>query len=108
MPTNEEMYDAAIELQQAGKLEDAVGKLQQLVQQDDSYGLAHAALSKFYSDLSRHDEAVEHARKVCELEPKDPFSYVAMSMICQKADRISEAEQALMEARRAQQQSQGG
>ncbi len=108
MPTNEEMYDAAIELQQAGKLEDAVGKLQELAEQDDGYGLAHAALSKFYSDLGRHDEAVEQARKVCELEPEDPFSFVAMSMICQKADRIPEAEQALMEARRAQQQSQGG
>jgi Flp pilus assembly protein TadD len=102
MPTNEEMYDEAIGLQQQGDLEKAVAKLQELLEQDANYALAHAALSVFYEKMERHDEAVEHAQKVCELEPKDPFSFVAMSLICQKAGRLSEAEQALMDARQAQ------
>ncbi len=102
MPTNEEMYEEAIKLQQEGNLDEAVGKLRELLGQDPNYVLAHAALSKFYSDMERHDEAVEHAHKFCELEPEDPFSFVAMSLICQKAGRVMEAERALAEAQKAQ------
>ena len=29
------------------------------------------------------------------MEPEDPFSHMAMSIICQKAGRMTEAEQAL-------------
>ena len=42
MATTEAMYDEAIELQQQGQLEEAVGKLQELVEQDPGYALAHA------------------------------------------------------------------
>jgi len=102
MPTNVEMYDAAIQLQQEGHLEEAVGKLEDLLAQDAAYALAHAALSVFYGRREEHDKAVEHARKVCELEPDDPFSFMAMSLICQKAGQLPEAEQALWQARQAQ------
>ena len=102
MPTNVELYDAAIELQQQGHLQQAIDKLRDLVAQDDGYALGHAALSVFYSKLDRHDEAVEHAARVCQLEPEDPFSFVAMSLICQKAGRLAEAEQAQVQARQAQ------
>ena len=95
MPTVDELYDEAIAVQQAGGLEEAVGKLEQLTAQHPDYALAHAALSVFYGKLNRPDEAVEQAQRVCELEPDDPFSFMAMSLICQKAGRIPEAEQAL-------------
>jgi Flp pilus assembly protein TadD len=99
MPTSVAMYDEAIRLQQQGGLEEAVGKLHELLRQDPNYALAHAALSRFYSLQEKHDEAVQHGHKVCELEPEDPFSFVALSLVCQKAGRISEAEQAMMQAR---------
>jgi Flp pilus assembly protein TadD len=95
MPTVDQLYDEAIDLQQAGKLEEAVGKLEKLAVDHPDYALAHAALSVFYSKLGRQDEAVDHGRLVCELEPEDPFSHMAMSLICQRAGRIPEAEQAL-------------
>jgi predicted Zn-dependent protease len=95
MASIEQQYDEAIELQEAGELEGAVGKLQSLLDQAPEYALASAALSVFYSKLGRHQEAVDHAQKVCDLEPDDPFSFVAMSLICQKAGRLAEAEQAL-------------
>ncbi len=98
MSTTDELYDAAIELQQAGRLEEAVGKLEALAAAAPDFALAHAALGVFYGKLERHDEAVEHARKVCQLEPEDPFSFMAMSLICQRAGRIPEAEQAMNEA----------
>ena len=102
MASEVERYDEAIRLQEGGQLDEAVAKLEQLVADHPEYALAHAALSVFYQRLNRDDEAVEHAGKVCELEPDDPFSYVAMSTICQKAGRIAEAERALAQAHQAQ------
>ena len=95
MATIEQRYDEAIELQQQGKLEEAVGKLQALLADQPDYALAHSALSVFYGKLDRHDEAIAHAKKVCELEPDDSFSFMAMSLICQRAGRLPEAEEAL-------------
>jgi len=95
MQTATERYDEAIEMQQAGKLEEAVAKLESLLADEPNCVLAYAGLSVFYNKLGRNDEAVEHARKVCELDPDDPFSFMAMSLICQRAGRIAEAEQAL-------------
>ncbi len=95
MPNPDQIYDEAIELKEAGKLEAAAAKLEELAEAHPDFALAHAGLSVFYGKLDRHDEAVEHAQKVCELEPDDPFSFMAMSLVCQKAGRISEAEEAL-------------
>jgi len=95
MPTVDQLYDEAISLQQAGSLEEAVGKLESLVVAHPDYALAHAALSVFYGKQGRQDEAVEHAQRVCELDPDDPFSFMAMSLICQRAGRNAEAEQAM-------------
>jgi Flp pilus assembly protein TadD len=102
MPTKEQMYDEAIELQQSDKLTEAVRKLEALVAQEPNYALAHSALSVFHGKLEQPDKAVEHAKKACELEPDDPFCFVALSLICQKAGRIAEAEQALMKARQVE------
>jgi predicted Zn-dependent protease len=95
MQTAVQRYDEAIELQQAGKLEEAVAKLESLVADQPDYALAYAALGVFYGKLSRPEEAVAHAKKVCELEPNDPFSFMAMSLICHRAGKIPEAEKAL-------------
>lgn len=95
MPTVEQLYDEAVNLQQAGNLEEAVSKLESLLVTYPDYALAHSALGVFYGKMGRHDEAVEHSQKVCELEPEDPFSFMAMSMICQRAGRLPEAESAL-------------
>ncbi len=102
MPTKEEWYDQAIELQQKGDVDQAIAELEKLIEQHRDYALAHAALSVFYGRLEQHEKAIEHGRKVCDLEPNDPFSFVALSMICQKAGEIPQAEQALMQAREAQ------
>ena len=98
MPSIDQQYDAAIELQQQGKLEEAIGKLEELLGENPGYALAHSALGKFHSDMERHEEAVRHAQKVCELEPDDPFSFTALSIVCQKARRMAEAEEAMARA----------
>jgi Flp pilus assembly protein TadD len=105
MPTADQLYDEAINLQQSGNLEDAVAKLEALSVEQPGYGLAHSGLSAFYSKLGRHAEAVEQAQKVCELEPEDPFSYMAMSLVCQRAGMLAEAEQAMALSMRKQWES---
>jgi predicted Zn-dependent protease len=97
MSTPAKLYDEAIELQQAGKLDDAVARLEALAQSQPDFALAHAALSAFYSKQGRHGEAVAQAQLVCELDADDPFSYMAKSLVCQRAGMIHEAEEAMAE-----------
>ena len=102
MPTNEELYDEAISLKDAGKLDEAVAKLEELLRNDASYALAHSALAVLFTKLKRHDEAIAHAQRVCELEPKDAFSFTALSVTLQRAGKIPEAEDAMARARMIQ------
>lgn len=94
MPTNEQLYDEADKLKDEGKLEEAATKLKELITQDDSYTLAHSALAVVLGRLQRHDEAIQHGLKVCQLAPNDPFSFTAMSVTYVRAGRIPEAEDA--------------
>ncbi len=98
MSTPDKLYDEAIELQQAGKLDEAVTRLESLTQSEPEFALAHAALSAVYSKQGRHNEAVEQAELVCQLDADDPFSYMAKSLVCQRAGMIHEADEAMAEA----------
>jgi Flp pilus assembly protein TadD len=102
MSTNEELYSQAERLKEAGKLEEAVAQLQQLTQQDVSYALAHSALAVLYGKLKRHDDAIRHGLKVCELEPDEPFSFTALSVTFHRAGKIPEAVDAMARARMLQ------
>ncbi len=94
MPTNTQLYDAADRLKDAGDLEGAAAKLEELLVQDPSYALAHSALAVIYGRLKRHDDAIAHAERVCQLEPNDAFSFTALSVTYQRAGKIREAEDA--------------
>jgi tetratricopeptide (TPR) repeat protein len=78
------LYDEADKLKDAGKLEDAVAKYNEALAADPNYALAHAALAVVEQKLGRHESAVQHAQKVCELAPDDPFSFTALSVILQR------------------------
>jgi tetratricopeptide (TPR) repeat protein len=79
------LYDEADKLKDAGKLDDAVFKLNEALALDPNYALAHSALAVVLQKLGRHEEAITHARKVCEIEPHDPFSFTALSVTYQRA-----------------------
>ena len=108
MPTVDQQYDEAIKLKEAGKLDEAIEKLEALAEDDPDFALAHAALSVFYQQKGRNDEAVEEARKVCQLEPDDPFSFTSMSIVCRKAGNTAEAENAMAQAMMKRFASQNG
>ncbi|MEX2114433.1 MAG: tetratricopeptide repeat protein [Pirellulales bacterium] len=98
MTTNEELYAQADQLKGEGKLDEAAALLEKLLEQDDKYALAHSALAVICGRLKRHDDAIRHGLKVCELEPNEPFSYTAMSVTYQRAGKIPEAEDAMARA----------
>ena len=102
MPTSEELYSEADKLKESGDLEGAAKMLKELLAQDPRFALAHSALAVICGRLRRHDEAIEHAIKVCELEPNDTFSFTALSVTFQRAGRIPEAEEAMARARMMQ------
>ncbi len=79
------LYDEADKLKDSGKLDEAAAKLKEALAADPSYSLAHAALAVVLQRLGRHEEAIAHARKTCELEPNDPFSFTALSVTYQRA-----------------------
>ena len=106
MPSNVEIYDEAIKLEEQGDRAAALDKLRELTKQDPDYSLGHAALAVFLRKEEQFDEAVEHAEIVCRLEADDPFAYVALSLVCQKAGRLEEAERAMAQARNVTVRSQ--
>lgn len=102
MTTREDRYEAAEALKNAGDLPAAIAALEAVVAVDPDYALAHSALAAWCTRLERHEEAIRHARRVCELEPADPFSFTALSVACMRGGRIPEAEEALARSRMLQ------
>jgi Tfp pilus assembly protein PilF len=94
MPTADQLYDQAVDLRDGGDKPGAVRKLEEAVALDPGYAIGHGMLAKLYADLAEADKAIEHARKVVELEPDDAFSYTALSVIYQRCGKIPEAEHA--------------
>ncbi|QDV53247.1 hypothetical protein [Gimesia fumaroli] len=95
MSTPASLYDEAVKIYESGDVEKAVEKLNEALALDDNYVLAHSASAVYNQKLGRFDEAIAHATKVTELEPDDKFSFLQLSVICQRCGRIAEAEDAL-------------
>jgi Flp pilus assembly protein TadD len=98
----DQAYDEAIKLKDAGKLEEAAAKLNEILAGDPKHVLTHSALAVVCQKLGKLDDAVAHARRVTELEPNDPFSFTQLSVICQRCGKIQEAEDAMAQSRMMQ------
>jgi tetratricopeptide (TPR) repeat protein len=85
MATVDELYAAGEQLKDEGKFQEAAGKFEEILQTDEGFALAHFALAVVYGKLGRHEDAVRHGQRACELDPHDPFSYTAMSVTYQRA-----------------------
>jgi Flp pilus assembly protein TadD len=79
------LYDEADKLKAEGDLDGAAAKLKEALSKDESYALAHSALAVVLQRLGQHEAAIQHAQRVCELEPTDPFSFTALSVTYQRA-----------------------
>ena len=79
------LYSEAEKLKDDGNLEEAISKLQAIIEQDDSFILAHLTLAVLLGRVNKHEEAVQHGEKACELEPNEAFNFTAMSVTYQRA-----------------------
>lgn len=98
----EQLYDQGVDLKEQGDRPNAIAKLNEALAIDPAHLNSHRMLAKLYVDEANSVKAVEHAVKVTELEPKDPFSYTALSVIYQRCGMIPEAEHAKAVAFRMQ------
>lgn len=94
MATPNSLYDEAADLKDNGDREGAIAKLEEAIALDPQFAIGHGMLAKLYIDIAQADKAIEHAKKVVELEPDDTFSYTALSVIYQRCGKIPEAEHA--------------
>jgi tetratricopeptide (TPR) repeat protein len=92
MPSKEELYDQAVDLFGDGKLEDAIARYRDAIAIDPAYVDAWHGLAMAYSELARHDDAIEAGRKLCELTPDDILAHTSLSRFYQAAGRVPEAE----------------
>ena len=67
MPTVDELYKEAETLKRAGKLEEAIAILEELLKQDELHVLSHLALAVMYGKVGKHAEAVKHGERAVEI-----------------------------------------
>ncbi len=93
------------------KFEQAIAALEAIVDEDDSFVIAHLALARVYTKTGQHDLAITHGEKACQLEPQESFNFTAMSVTYQRAwagtqdqQFIAKAEEAMAKAQMLQSQ----
>ena len=79
------LYNEAESLKDDGKFEEAIAKLKELLEQDDTHVLPPLALAVVLGQVNNHDDAVKHAQRACELEPTEAFNFTALSVTSQRA-----------------------
>jgi tetratricopeptide (TPR) repeat protein len=82
-----ELYSIASKLKDQNQNEEAINKLVEILEIDESFVLAHLALSVVYGRVGRHQEAVQHGQRACESDPRDAFNFTALSVTCQRASQ---------------------
>ena len=97
--TPEPWYDACVEKQKTGQIDDAIAMLCELAEQFPDYALAYAALGAYYTKKEEYDDAMACCKKYCEKVPDDPFGYSILSSLSIRIGRRQDAEKALMQSK---------
>ena len=102
-------YNEAEKLKDAGKNDEAVVLLEQILQEDPNHVLTHLTLGRIFTLQGKYEQAIAHGLKACEIEPQESFNFTAMSVTYQRVfagtqDRryIQLAEDAMAHAHRLQ------
>lgn len=94
-----DLFDKGVDLVAEGRLEEAVAAYKEAIGLDAAFGDAWQGLALALNDLGRHQEAIEAAKRLCELTPEETLAYTTLSRIYQAADMVPEAEAAAGKAR---------
>ena len=107
MPTEAELYDAALTHFAENDLEAAVNAFKELVDMYPDYIEGFLGLGHAYERLSRYDEAIEAIQKAIDINPEDPLVYTSLSVCYQRKGMIQEAEDAMAKSQQLQMEISG-
>ncbi len=100
-------YNVAEKLKDEGKLDEAALLLNEILAEDPSHVLTHLTLGRIYTVQGKYEQAISHGQQACQLEPKEPFNFTALSVTYQRTfagtqehKYIQLAEDAMAESRR--------
>ena len=102
MPTETELYDAALNHFAENDLEGAVNAFKELIDTYPDYIEGYLGLGHAYERLSLYDEAIEAVQKAIAIDPKDPLAYTSLSICYQRKEMIQEAEDAMAKSQELQ------
>ena len=80
-----ETFRAGKQLMNDGKQDEAVAKLNEVLESDPEHVLTHLTLCRLLSQMGQHDKAIEHGEKAVSLDPNDPIHFTVLSVTYQKA-----------------------
>jgi tetratricopeptide (TPR) repeat protein len=99
MPDKYELYDQAVDLVAEGKTEEAVARYREALALDGDFADGWQGMALALNQLGRHTEAIDAAKRLCELTPDDVLAHTTLSRMYQAANMIPEAEAAGAKAR---------
>jgi tetratricopeptide (TPR) repeat protein len=101
MATFREVFREGRQLQANKEFDKAIEKLTEAAGLEEKTSTALQALAQCYTELGRHQEAIDTAKKAVEREPDDQFSYISLSRAYQRGGFIPEAEYAMAQGQQA-------
>jgi tetratricopeptide (TPR) repeat protein len=99
MPDKYELYDQAVDLIAEGNADEAVNRYREAIALDADFADAWQGIALALNDLGRHAEAIDAAKRLCELTPDDVLAHTTLSRMYQAANMVPEAEAAGAQAR---------
>lgn len=85
MSDADQLYREHEQLKTAGDYDGAIGKLFEILRHDDHHVMSHLALAVLLGKQGKHEDAVRHGQRACEIDPHDPFNFTALSVTFQRA-----------------------
>jgi len=85
MTSISERYNEAEKLKDSGQSDQAEQLLIALLDDEPGHVLSHMTLARIYTAAGKHELAVSHAEKACELEPTESFNFTLLSVTYQRA-----------------------
>jgi tetratricopeptide (TPR) repeat protein len=92
MTTAEDLFDQAVDLVADGDVDGAIAKYKEAIGLAPDYADVWEGLSMALADKELWEEAIEAAKRVVELTPKEQLAYTNVSRIYQRAGNVPEAE----------------
>ena len=108
MATADQLYKEGQALFNQKKYDEALAKYREAHEADKDDVIPMHAMVQAYTELERHEEAIEMAKKLTEIEPDDHFAFIGLSRAYQRAGMIPEAEMAMAQGQQVQMRAAGG